>query len=66
MDALDDLPEDPPLIVISSDDEDHEHEPAFYGWPDEGDDFEEDPEELPLEDGEADSDVSAVTIIDLD
>ncbi|GMN26155.1 hypothetical protein TIFTF001_049272 [Ficus carica] len=46
MDALDDLPEDPPLIVISSDDED--------------------PEELPLEDGEADSNVSAVTIIDLD
>ena len=45
---------------------DTEHEPVFYGWPDEGDDFEEDSEELPLEDGEADSDVSAVTIIDLD
>ncbi|GMN63218.1 hypothetical protein TIFTF001_032304 [Ficus carica] len=66
MDAPDNLPEDPPLIVISSDDEDLEHEPTFVGWPDEGDDFEEDPGEFPIEDREADSDVSAVTIVDLD
>ncbi|GMN19970.1 hypothetical protein TIFTF001_048683 [Ficus carica] len=61
-----DAPEDPPIIVISSDDEDDDEEPGFIGWPDEGDDFEEDPEEIPDEDGEADSDVSDVTVVEID
>ncbi|GMN19641.1 hypothetical protein TIFTF001_042901 [Ficus carica] len=65
-----DAPEDPPIIVISSDDEDDyeepDHEPGFVGWPDEGDDFEEDPEEIPDDDGEADSDVSVVTVVEID
>jgi hypothetical protein len=63
-----DAPEDPPIIVISSDEEDDDddepdHEPAFVGWLDEGDDFEEDPEEIPDDDGEDDSDVSVVTVV---
>ena len=68
-DADDDMdaPEDPPIIVISSDEEDDDdepdHEPAFVGWPDEGDDFEEDPVEIPDDDGEDDSDASVVTIV---
>ncbi|GMN68501.1 hypothetical protein TIFTF001_037557 [Ficus carica] len=65
-----DAPEDPPIIVISSDDEDDDeepdHEPGFVGWPDEGDDFEEDPEEIPDDDGEVDSDVSVVTVVEID
>ncbi|GMN21620.1 hypothetical protein TIFTF001_045522 [Ficus carica] len=61
-----DAPEDPPIIVISSDDEDDDEEPGFIGWPDKGDDFEEDPEEIPDEDGEADSDVSDVTVVEID
>ncbi|GMN20507.1 hypothetical protein TIFTF001_047120 [Ficus carica] len=65
-----DAPKDPPIIVISSDDEDDEEEPehelGFGGWLDEGDDFEEDPEEILDDDGDADSDVSAVTIVELD
>ncbi|GMN35799.1 hypothetical protein TIFTF001_042286 [Ficus carica] len=68
MDVHEDQPEDPPIIVISSDDEDDddepEHELGFGGWLDEGDDFEEDPEEIPIDDGDADSDVaSEVTVV---
>jgi hypothetical protein len=78
MDAPEDQPEDPPIIVISSDDEDDEeepdHEPGFGGWLDEGDDFEEDPEEeffedpeeIPDDDGDAGSDVSVITVAELD
>ncbi|GMN18761.1 hypothetical protein TIFTF001_046836 [Ficus carica] len=69
MDAPEDPPEDPPIIVISSDDEDDEeepeHEPGFGGWLDEGDDFEEDPEEILDDDGDADSDASVVTVVEL-
>ncbi|GMN35165.1 hypothetical protein TIFTF001_042181 [Ficus carica] len=50
VDALEDPPEDPPIIDISSDDDDDEdddeepeQEPRYGGWLDEGDDFEEDP-----------------------
>ncbi|GMN23336.1 hypothetical protein TIFTF001_043669 [Ficus carica] len=71
MDVHEDQPEDPPIIVISSDDEDDddepEHELGFGGWLDEGDDFEEDPEEIPIDDGDADSDAaSEVTVVDID
>ncbi|GMN68990.1 hypothetical protein TIFTF001_038039 [Ficus carica] len=68
-----DAPEDPPVIVISSDDEDEEeepeHEPGFGGWLDEGDDFEEDPEEIPIDDGDGDADsdaASEVTVVEID
>ncbi|GMN66548.1 hypothetical protein TIFTF001_035615 [Ficus carica] len=60
--------EDPPIIDISSDDEDDgeepEHDPRYGGWLDEGDDFEDDPEEVLYDDGDwdADSDASVVTI----
>ncbi|GMN62288.1 hypothetical protein TIFTF001_031363 [Ficus carica] len=57
-DAADDLvtpedqPEDPPVIDISSDDEDdgEEHEPGYGGWLDEGDEFDVDPEEILFDD----------------
>ncbi|GMN70244.1 hypothetical protein TIFTF001_039286 [Ficus carica] len=68
MDAPEDPPEDPPIIDISSDDEDDdeelEHEPGYGGWLDEGDDFEEDPEVIFDDngDGDADSDISGITI----
>ncbi|GMN70260.1 hypothetical protein TIFTF001_039304 [Ficus carica] len=71
MDVPEDEPEDPPIIVISSDDEDDdeepEHEPGSGGWLDEGDDFEEDPEEILDGDGDADSDAaSEVTVVEID
>ncbi|GMN33052.1 hypothetical protein TIFTF001_048242 [Ficus carica] len=70
MDAPEDLPEDPPIIDISSDDEDDgdepEHEPGYGGWLDEGDEFEDDPEEILYDDGDwdadSDSDASLITI----
>ncbi|GMN70123.1 hypothetical protein TIFTF001_039168 [Ficus carica] len=71
MDVPEDQPDDPPIIIISSDDEDDddepEHEPGFGGWLDEGDDFEEDPEEILDGDGDADSDAaSEVTVVEID
>ncbi|GMN26814.1 hypothetical protein TIFTF001_044040 [Ficus carica] len=73
MDAPEDQPDDPPIIVISSDDEDDdeepEHEPGFGGWLDKGDDFEEDPEEIPIDDGDGDADsdaASEVTVVEID
>jgi hypothetical protein len=68
MDAPEDPIEDPPIIILSSDDEEEEpeHEPEFVGWLDEGDDFEEDPEEIFDEDGGDDSDVSVITVVELD
>ncbi|GMN19905.1 hypothetical protein TIFTF001_045255 [Ficus carica] len=65
-----DAPEDPLIIDISSDDEDDgeepEYEPGYGGWIDEGDEFEDDPEEILFDDGdwEADSDVSSVVTIE--
>ncbi|GMN68211.1 hypothetical protein TIFTF001_037288 [Ficus carica] len=70
MDAPEDQPEDPPIIDISSDDEDdgeeQEHEPGYGGWLDEGDDFEDDPEEVLYDygDWDADSDASSVVTIE--
>ncbi|GMN27760.1 hypothetical protein TIFTF001_044157 [Ficus carica] len=65
-----DAPEDPPIIDISSDDEDDgeepEYEPGYGGRIDEGDEFEDDPEEILFDDGDwdADSDVSSVVTIE--
>ena len=71
MDVYEAQPEDPPIIVISSDDEDDdaEHEPGFVGWLDEGDEFEDDPEEFPIDDGDGDADsdaASEVTVVVID
>ena len=67
-----DPPEDPLVIVISSDDEDGEDDmesEAEHGdWVEDINDFEEDPEEIPFHDGDwdvdsdAESDVSVITI----
>ncbi|GMN46163.1 hypothetical protein TIFTF001_015342 [Ficus carica] len=65
-----DAPEDPPIIDISSDDEDDgeepEYEPGYGGWIDEGDEFEDDPEEILFDDGDwdANSDASSVVTIE--
>ncbi|GMN59402.1 hypothetical protein TIFTF001_028498 [Ficus carica] len=65
-----DAPEDPPIIDISSDDEDDgeepEYEPGYGGWIDEGDEFEDDPDEILYDDGDwdADSDASSVVTIE--
>ena len=67
--APEDQPEDPPVIDISSDDEDdrEEHEPGYEGWLDEEmEDFEDDPEEILFDDGDwdVDSDTSSVVTIE--
>ncbi|GMN27883.1 hypothetical protein TIFTF001_046184 [Ficus carica] len=67
--ALEDQPEDPPVIDISSDDKDdgEEHEPGYGGWLDEIDEFEDDPEEILFDDRDwdVDSDTSSVVTIEL-
>ena len=74
--APDDQPEDPPVIDISSDEEEPGPELEYVGWledeedldegPEEMEDFEDDPEEILFHDGdwEADSDVSSVVTSD--
>ncbi|GMN51161.1 hypothetical protein TIFTF001_020311 [Ficus carica] len=66
--APEDQPEDPPVIDISSDDEDdgEEHEPGYGGWLDEIDEFEDNPEEILFDDGDwdVDSDASSVVTIE--
>ncbi|GMN33957.1 hypothetical protein TIFTF001_041974 [Ficus carica] len=66
--APEDQPEDPPVIDISSDDEDDgvEHEPGYGGWLDKIVEFEDDPEEILFDDGDwdVDSDASSVVTIE--
>ncbi|GMN65166.1 hypothetical protein TIFTF001_034239 [Ficus carica] len=71
-DANDDMdaPEDPPIIDISSDDEDDgeepEYEPGYEGWLDNGDEFEDDPEEILFDDGDWDADSNASSVVTIE
>ncbi|GMN69468.1 hypothetical protein TIFTF001_038517 [Ficus carica] len=64
--APDDQLEDPPVIDISSDEEEPEPELEHAGWLEDEEDFEDDPEKILFHDGdwEADSDASSVVTIE--
>ncbi|GMN64587.1 hypothetical protein TIFTF001_033655 [Ficus carica] len=60
-------PRIPPVIDISSDEDDLEQEPEQRGWVEDIEDFEDDPEEILFDDGDwdVDSDASSVVTIEL-
>ncbi|GMN37898.1 hypothetical protein TIFTF001_042715 [Ficus carica] len=69
IDAPENQPEDPPIIDISSDDEDDDMEPAPEpgDWGEDVDDLDDDPDEILFDDDDwdVDSDASSVATIEI-
>ncbi|GMN30880.1 hypothetical protein TIFTF001_042693 [Ficus carica] len=68
IDAPEDQPEDPPIIDISSNDEDDDMEPAPEpgDWVEDVDDLDDDPEEILFDDADWDADFDASSVVTIE